>query len=196
MGAVLARRTKVRLVIVSVILVSLASISLRYVLAPPPQVPGAPMPLTQYGVVRVYASIQFTGTAKILITSQGSSPFFVSRLTLFLNRPADFDILLDSIGIDQIGTIQISGFLASSKVVVVPAGLTVGEVVTAIPSFLSFLMVQDSMGNDAIVANSGDGGGLVVGVRFMSGAYNAGTVITAVATVVAPANATVTMGMS
>ncbi len=192
----LARTTKVRVLVAAVILVSLASIGLRYVLAPPPQIPGAPMLLTQYGVVRVYASIQFTGTAKILITSQGSSPFFVSRLTLFLNRPADFDILLDSINIDQMGAIQISGFLASSKVVVVPAGLTVGEVVTAMPNFLSFLMVKDPMGNDAIVANSGDGGGLVVGVRFMSGAYNAGTVITAVATVVAPANATVTMGMS
>ncbi len=190
---VLARRSKIGVLVAAIILVALTSISLRYVLAPPPQGPGAPMPLTQYGVVRVYASIQFAGTAKILITSQGSSPFFVSRLTLFLNRAADSDILLDSISIDQMGTIQISGFLASSKVVVVPAGLTVGEVVTAMPNFLSFLVIKDPMGNDAIVANSGDGGGLVVGVRFLSGAYGAGTVITAVATVVAPSNSTVSM---
>ncbi len=192
----LGRRTRVKLLVAIVILAGLASITLRYVLAPPPQIPGAPMPLTQYGVVRVYASIQFTGTAKILVTSQGSSPFFVSRLTLFLNRAADFDILLDSISIDQMGTIQISGFLASSKVVVVPAGLTVGEVVSAMPSFLSFLVMKDPMGNDAIVANSGDGGGLVVGLRFMSGAFGAGTVITAVATVVAPSNSTVSMAIS
>ncbi len=196
MRQLMARRRRIIILAAAMILVSVASISLRYVLAPPPQGPGAPMPLTQYGVVRVYASIQFTGTAKILIISQGSSPFFVSRLTLFLNRAADFDILLDSINIDQMGTIQISGFLASSKVVVVPAGLTAGDVVTAVPSFLNFLMMKDPMGNDAIVANSGNGGGLVVGVRFMSGSYGVGTVITAVATVVAPANATVTMTMS
>jgi hypothetical protein len=152
------------------------------------------MLLTQYGVVRVYASIQFTGTTKFTITSLGSSPFFVSRLTLFLNRPADFDILLDSMNVDGTGTIQISGFLASSKVVVVPAGLTAGDVVVALPNFLSFLLVKDPMGNDAIVASGGDtGGGLVVGVRFMAGSYNIGTTVTAVATVVAPANATVTM---
>ncbi len=196
MSVVLARRTKVRVLVGAIILVALASISLRYVLAPPPQGRGAPMPLTQYGVVRVYASIEFTGTAKITITGVGSSPFFVSRLNLFLNGPANFDILLDSLNIDGTGTIQISGFLASSKVVVVPAGLTVGDVVTAVPSFLSFLVMKDPMGNDAIVANSGDGGGLVVGVRFISGGYNVGTVITAIATVVAPANATVTMNMS
>ena len=196
MSTSLGRRTKVKVLVAVVILVGLASISLRYVLAPPPQIPGAPMLLTQYGVVRVYAGIQFTGTAKIAIISQGSSPFFVSRLTLFLNRPADFDILLDSITIDQTGIIQISGFLASSKVVVVPAGLTVGEVVTSMPNFFSFLLMKDPMGNEAIVANSGDGGGLVVGVRFMSGSYNAGTVITAVATIVAPANATVSMTMN
>jgi hypothetical protein len=64
------------------------------------------------------------------------------------------------------------------------------------PGFLSFLIVKDPMGNDAIVANSGDGGGLVVGIKFMTGAYNLGTTITSVATIVAPANATVSMTMS
>lgn len=154
------------------------------------------MLLNQYGVVRVYASTQFTGTAKIAIITQGSSPFFVSRLTLFLNQPASSDILLDTINVDQMGAIQISGVLASSKVVVVPAGLTVGEVVSAVPTSLDFLVMKDPMGNDAIIANSGSGGGLVVGVRFMSGGYNIGTVaVTAVATVVAPVNATVSMTM-
>ena len=179
----------------AIILVSLASITLRYVLAPPPST-NAPMPLSQYGVVRVYASIQFTGNAKIKITSQGSTPFFVSQLTLFLNRPADFDILLDTINVDGTVSIQVSGFLGSSKVVVVPAGLLVGDVLASMPNYLNFLLVKDPMGNDAIVANGGDDSGVIVGVRFLSGAYGGGTTISAIATIVAPTNATVTMTMS
>ena len=196
MRKVLGRRIRMMMLAVAIILVSLASISLRYVLAPPPPPPSAPMPLNQYGVVRVYASILFTGTAKIKITSLGFSPFFVSRLTLFLNRPADFDILLDTINVDGTGSIQVSGFLGSSKVVVVPAGLLVGDVLASMPNYLNFLLVKDPMGNDAIVANGGDDSGVIVGVRFLSGAYGGGTIISAIATVVAPTNATVTITMS
>ncbi len=191
-----APRAKLRILVAAVILVGLASVSLRYVFAPPPPSSGRPLPLTQYGVVRVYASTPFTGTVKIKITSQGSNPFFIERLTLFLSNPADFDILLDSVNVDGTGTIQISGFSASPNVVVVPARSTVGDVVTAIPTFLSFLVVADPMRNEAIVVTGGDGNGLVVGIRFISGGYGAGTTMSAIATVVAPTNAVVTMTMS
>lgn len=195
MGRILGRRTRIVVLAAAIILVSFASLTLRFVLAPPPAA-SVPMQLSQYGVVRVYASILFTGSTKIKVTTDGSSPFFISRLTLFLNKGADYDVLLDSIDIDGTGAIQISGYSPNAKVVVVPAGLTFGDIVESTPSYLSMLLVKDPMGNDAIVATGGADAGVVIGIRFMSGAYSGGATITAIATVVAPLNATVTITMS
>jgi len=177
----------------AIIVVSLTSIS-WYVLAPPPPSTNAPMPLSEYGVVRLYASMSFTGTAQIIINSQGGlSPFFVSRLTLFLNGPAEFDLLLDTINIDGIGPIQVSSYLPSSKVVVVASGLQVGDIVSSIPSYLSVFIVKDPMGNDALVANGGSG--VVIRIRLSSGGVGPGETISAIATIVAPTNSTVAMSM-
>jgi len=189
---VLNRRARIAVLAASIIVFSLASVS-WYVLAPPPPSTNAPMPLSQYGVVRLYASVSFTGTTTITINSQGLTPFFVSRLTLFLNRPADFDVLLDTINIDGTGPIQVSSYLPSSKVVVVASGLQVGDIVSSIPSYLGALIVKDPMGNDALVANGGNG--VVIGIGFSSGGFGLGTTISAVATIVAPTNSTVTMSM-
>ena len=194
MRKILARRTRVAILAAAIILIGLTSISLSYVLAPPPST-DVPMPLSQYGIVRVYASTQFLGNSKITITSQGTGPFFITRIVLVLNRAADFDILLDTINIDGTGVMQITGFSTSSKVVVVPAGLMVGDVISAIPPYLNFLLVKDPMGNDALIANGGSNG-VTIGVRFMSGAYNVGTTVSGIATVLAPSNSTVTMTMS
>ncbi len=194
MRKILARRTRIAILAAAIILIGLTSISLSYVLAPPPST-DVPMPLSQYGIVRVYASTQFLGNSKITITSQGTGPFFITRIVLVLNRAADFDILLDTINIDGTGVMQITGFSTSSKVVVVPAGLMVGDVISAIPPYLNFLLVKDPMGNDALIANGGSNG-VTIGVRFMSGAYNVGTTVSAIATVLAPSNSTVTMTMS
>jgi hypothetical protein len=191
---VLRRRTRVAILAAAIILIGLTSISLSYVLAPPPST-DVPMLLSQYGIVRVYASTQFLGNSKITITSQGTGPFFITRIVLVLNRAADFDILLDTISIDGTGVMQITGFSTSSKVVVVPAGLMVGDVISAIPPYLNFLLVKDPMGNDALIANGGSEG-VTIGVRFMSGAYNVGTTVSAIATVLAPSNSTVTMTMT
>lgn len=188
-----ARRTRVAAL--AVILVALASVGVTFVLAPPPT-SGPPAELNQYGVVRVYSSLTFTGTTKIAITSSGNGPFFVSRLTLFLSRPADFDIVLDSVNIDGTGAIQVSGYSAATKVVVVPAGLTFGDVVSTFPSSLNMLLMKDPMGNDAIVGSSGDGNGVVITVRFLAGGYSLGTTLQVVATVVAPNGGTVTMTTS
>ncbi len=193
MQRILSRRTRIAVLAAAIILVSLASVS-WYVLAPPPPSTNAPMPLSEYGVVRLYASVLFTGTAKITINSQGGlSPFFVSRLTLFLNRPADFDVLLDTINIDGTGPIQVSSYLPSSKVVVVASGLQVGDIVNSIPNYLSVFIVKDPMGNDALVANGGSG--VVIGIRFSAGGVGLGTTVSAIATIVAPTNATVSMTM-
>ena len=138
--------------------------------------------------------MSFTGTAQITINSQGGlSPFFVVRLTLFLNRPADFDLLLYTINIDGTGAIQVSNYLPSSKVVIVPSGLQVGDVVSSVPSYLSVFIVKDPMGNDALIANGGSG--VVIGIQFLSGGSGLGTIVSAIATVVAPTNSTVSMTM-
>lgn len=193
MHKVLSRRTRISVLALAIIVVSLASVS-WYVLAPPPPSTNAPMPLSQYGIVRLYASVSFTGTALITINSQGGlSPFFVSRLTLFLNRPADFDLLLYTINIDGTGAIQVSNYLPSSKVVIVPSGLQVGDVVGSIPSYLSVFIVKDPMGNDALIANGGSG--VVIGIQFSSGGSGLGTIVSAIATIVAPTNSTVSMTM-
>jgi hypothetical protein len=194
MFRVLGRRTRIAILVAAIITVSLSSVS-WFVLAPPPPSTNAPMPLTEFGVVRLYASVLFTGSAKITIGSQGAfTPFFISRLTLFLNRPADFDLLLDTINIDGTGALQVSSYLPSSKVVIVASGLQVGDIVTSIPSYLNVFIVKDPMGNDALVAN-GDSG-VVIGIRFASGGVGLGTTnISAIATIVAPTNSTVTMTM-
>lgn len=190
---VLSRRTRVAVLAATIIVVSLASVR-WYVLAPPPPSTNAPTPLSQYGIVRLYASVSFTGTAQITINSQGGlSPFFVVRLTLFLNRPADFDLLLYTINIDGTGAIQVSNYLPSSKVVIVPSGLQVGDVVSSVPSYLSVFIVKDPMGNDALIANGGSG--VVIGIQFSSGGSGLGTIVSAIATVVAPTNSTVSMTM-
>ena len=187
-----SRRTRVALLAAAIILVSMASVS-WYVLAPPPPSANSPIPLSLYGVVRLYASVSFTGNARITISSDGLGPFFVSRLTLFLNAPADLDVLLYSINIDGTSTMQVSSYLPSSKVVIVPSGLQVGDVISSIPSYLSELIVKDPMGNDALIANGGSG--VVFGIQFSSGGSGVGTTVMAIATVVAPSNSTVSMTM-
>lgn len=98
--------------------------------------------------------------------------------------------------IDGTGEIQVSGYLAATKVVVVPAGLTFGDAVGAVPSALSMLLVKDPMGNDAIVATGGGGNGMIIGIRFLTGGIATGATVSAIATVVAPANETVSMTMT
>jgi hypothetical protein len=129
------------------------------------------------------------------VCSDTLAPFFIARIFIFLNRPADSDILLDSINIDGTGVIQYYGYSSTSKVIVVPAGLVVGEVTTSIPSNLNFLLVKNPLGNDAPSASGGSGNGVVIGLRFMSGAYNLGTTISAIALVAAPANTMITMNI-
>ena len=178
----------------ALILLGIVSISLGFVLGQTP--PASPPKLfSQYGVVRVYASTTFSNRLQITITSREAAPFFVSALTLFLNIPAASNIVLNTINVDGLGPIQVlgSGATSSSQVVIVTAGLTYGDVVQSLPSYLSFLIVKDPLGNNAIVANGGSGGGVVIGVGIQSGGYSGGATISAVATIVAPSDTIVTM---
>ena len=157
-------------------------------------------------MVRIYSSVTFNGRAQITITSGQAAPFFVSALTLFLSSPTTSNIVLTTINIDNTGAIQLSGSgsAPSTQVVVVPSGLTYGDIVQSMPNYLSFLMMKDPLGNNAIVANGGSGSdscgsvscGIVITIGFMTGGLGAQTTILAIATVVAPTSTTVTMTTS
>lgn len=192
---VLDKRTMIGVAVIGLILVSYFVVGFQYVFAPLTS-GGVPTRQSDYGVVSVYASQTFMGTLKIKITSDRAAPFFVDRILITMNRQADTDILLDTISPDGTNIIQISGYSGPSKVTVVPAGSTIGEVITALPSNLAFLIVRDPLGNNAVWANGGAGNGIVVGLRFMSGAYNVGEIISVTALVTAPANATITITTS
>ena len=196
-GKVRSRRLRMKSVQfagVALILLGIASIPLGFVSG---QIPPASPPklLSQYGVVRVYASATLGNRLQITITSREAAPFFVSALTLFLSTPAASNIVLNTINVDGMGAIQVSGVGAtsSSQVVVVTSGLTYGDVVQSMPSYLNFLIVKDPLGNNAIVADGGNGGGVVLGVGIQSGGYGGGATISAVATIVAPSDTIVTM---
>ena len=74
--------------------------------------------------------------------------------------------------------------------------MMVGDVIYAIPPYLNFLLVKDPLGNDWLLVANGGSEGATIGVRFMSGLYNVGTTVSAIATVLAPSNSTVTMTMT
>jgi len=181
---------------VVVILLCVATGSLSSVLGQSLPPPSPPKALSQYGVARVYASTAFNGRATITITSREAAPFYVVRLTLFLANPAASQIILNSINIDATGAIQISGTTGSFQAVIVAAGLTYGDIVQSIPNYLSFLIVKDPLGDDAIVANGGSGGGIVIGIGVTAGAFANGATITAIATIVAPTDTVVSLSFS
>ena len=195
MKTVLDKRTRMAIAAIALILLSVLVASSQFVLAPPSS-SGTPTSLSEYGVVRVYASNSFTGVTKITVASDSAAPFFVERIYIILNTRSDSDILLDNIAIDGTPTIQISGYSGSTKVVVVPAGLSVGEVINSIPNNLNFLLAKDPLGNDALSASGGAGNGIVAGLRFMSGAYSLGTTMYAIALVTASSDATISMTIS
>ena len=198
-GTIRSRRLglrSVRFAAVGLILLGITSISLGFVLGQALPPPSPPKALTVYGVVRIYASTTLSTRVQITITSREAAPFFVSGLTLFLASAATSNIVLNTINIDGMGPIQVSGGAGatpSTQVVVVTAGLTYGDVIQSIPSYLSFLIMKDPLGNNAIVADGGSGGGVVIGVGIISGGYAGGGTISAVATIVAPSDTIVTM---
>jgi hypothetical protein len=191
--------TRLRIAAAVVILGCTLSLSLGYALAQTSPTPSPPKALSLYGVARIYASVTFTGHAQITITSLEAAPFFVSGLTLFLSLPTTSNIVLTTINIDNTGAIQLSasGSAPSSQIVIVPSGLTYGDIVQSMPSYLSFLMMKDPLGNNAIVANGGSCGngscGIVITLGFMAGGYGASTTLLVIATVVAPSDTKVAM---
>ena len=164
---------------------------------PPPS--NLPIPVSSYGVVAVYSSEQTQsniGTVKINVVSNGGGAFFVVKLLVFLNLPQQSDLTLSTISIDSFYTITLSQYYSpqSPKIVVIPSGFTMGDIVSTLPSYLQGMLVKDPLGNQAIVLNGGAGNGLAVSLTFTqpgtSGAVGAEAVVTA------PTNDTITVSLS
>jgi hypothetical protein len=191
----LFKRTKLTIASLALVSLFLLAVGFQVVSAAPGSV-GAPTRLSEYGVTRVYASEDFLGSAKITIVSNGAAPFFVEKILVILDHAADVDVLLDTINIDGTGVIQISGYSSTSRVVVLPGGSLIGEVVASFPSSLQFLFSRDPLGNEALAASGTEGNGLAIGLRSVSGEYNLGTTLSVLALVIAPANDTISMTVS
>ena len=123
------------------------------------------------------------------VTSNGNGPFYVVRLLVYLNNPAQSDLILDNINLDGIYSITFSQFYGSPQIVVIASGSTMGEVISSLPSSFSSLLVKDPLGNSAVVLSGGTDSGLSVGLRFATEA--SGAIISAEAITTAPANNTI-----
>jgi len=148
-----------------------------------------PIQPSSYGIATLSESATVNGQFRIQISSTGGGPFFLIRLLVVLEAPADSDIILDSILLGSHNVIQVSGTNVVPKIVIVAAGSTVGDVVTNLPSFLKFLIVREPTGNDAVLVSSGIGFVL----RFSSSTYTSGADITVLALVSAPTTDSVTL---
>jgi len=163
----------------------------------PPPPSNLPIPVSQYGVVTVYsneATPPTLGTVKINVASNGYGTFFVTKLLVFMNNPQQSDLILSTLSIDGFYTITFSQFYGSPKVVIIPSGSTMGELVSSLPSYLAPILVKDPLGNMAIVMNGGVGNGLAVSLTF--GSQSGGGAVSAEGIVTAPSNNTITITMS
>ena len=163
--------------------------------------PVTPSPIVQYGVVTLHGSAtlsQSYSTITIQIFTTAPGAFYVERIFLMLNAPVQSDLVLQSISIDGVYSYSFStsylGPGSAIRVVVLPTGGTIGDIITgiqnALPTSFGFLVVKDPLQNNAVVASGGTNG-LSFGVTY-SNLYVGGTV-QIMALVVAPTGSPVTM---
>ena len=174
-------------------------ISILAIVRAPPPPSTVPIPINQYGLVSVYSNevTQSTlGTVKVQVVSNGYGAFYIVKLFVFMNLAQQYDLTLSTLSLDGFYTISLSQYYSpqSPKVVVVPAGYTMGDVVGSLPSYLNSLLVKDPTGNPSILLNGGAGNGLLVQLTFSS--PSSGGTIGAEAIVMAPANNTITVSLS
>jgi hypothetical protein len=70
-------------------------------------------------------------------------------------------------------------------VVVIPAGVIFGEIITSLPDNVNVMLVKEPLGNLALPAQGGDGGGLMLTLRFSGGSL-IGTTASVIAVVTLP----------
>lgn len=117
----------------------------------------------------------------------------MEKLLLLLQNPGQSDIVLNSISVDGVYTITFNSY-AAPRIVVVATGTTMGDVISVLPTSLSFLLVKDPMDNNAIFASGGATNGLSFGVGYSTPLVGGGSNILVL--VLAPSNATVTLAIA
>lgn len=164
------------------------------VFAPAPP-SGPPVATSAYGIITVFNSSNFSGgTVTVSISTDSSGPFYVEKVIIFLNAAVQGDILLSSISIDGVYVFNFNNYLQQpTRVVVVPSGSTLGDIISSVPSYMSTLLTKDPMGNMAMFA-SGATSGLSFGLTSSNGFV--ATTFSALALVVAPTSTTVTIAFS
>lgn len=200
-GKVVRLRGLVSMAAVFVLLIMIGSVIPMAVQAAPP-ISNLPIPISQYGIVMVSDTESFStpsGIATITLNSNGNGAFFVVKLLIFLNPSGQTDLILDTISVNGY-SYTFSQYTGAPKVIVVPSGTTIGEVVnalsTALPSYATLLLVKDPLQNPAFLLSGGTDNALTVKLRPATGGFGGFGYITAVAMVTAPSNNTISISMS
>jgi hypothetical protein len=161
---------------------------------PPPS--NSPVQFNSYGVTTVYGLAPMNGgTTNIQIYTTGSTgPFFVEKVLLMLQTPGQSDIVLQSVSINGVQSWSYSTFINQPRVLVLPQGTTMGDIISVLPSSLSPLMVKDPLGNQALFGSGDITNGLSFGIAYSTPLV--GGQVSVLALVVAPSNATVSLTIS
>jgi len=148
-----------------------------------------------YGLITVFNSSNFSGgTVTVRISTDSNGPFYVEKVLVLLNAPVQSDIVLASISIDGAYTFNFNNYFQQpTRVVVVPSGSTIGDIINTVPSYMSSLLIKDPLGNQAMFA-SGATNGLAFGLTSPNGFV--GTTFSILVFVVAPTSTTVTLAFS
>ncbi len=157
---------------------------------------GTPIPFTEYGpvMISVNGSAPVGGRITLQITGDQNAVFFLTRLILIIGPAEASNLVLDSLNIDGTGTIAFSSYgVSSPKIVVVPAGSTSGESISALPSYADSFLLKDLAGNMGLAINGADSGATFV-FHFDTQTF-APTIVT-IALVTAPSSDSITIAMS
>lgn len=128
------------------------------------------------------------------ISTDSSGPFFVEKILILLSAPIQADVLLASVSIDGAYVFSFNNYLSQpTRVVIVPSGSTIGDIISTFPSYMNSLQTKDPEGNLAMFA-SGATNGLALGLTSPNGQI--GTTFSVIALVVAPTTATVTLAFN
>jgi len=161
---------------------------------PPPS--DSPVQFSNYGVTTVYALANMnTATANLQISTTGSTgPFFVEKVLLMLQTPGQSDIVLQTVSINGIQSWSYTTYANQPRITLLPQGTTMGDIISALPSSLSPLLVKDPLGNLALFGSGGVTNGISFGIAYSTPLV--GGQVSVLALVVAPSNATVTLTIS
>ena len=129
-----------------------------------------------------------------IYTNGNSAPFFVLKVLLYLLTPGQSDIILQSVSLNGVQSWSYASYNNQPRVVIVPQGTTLGDIISVLPSSLSLLLVKDPLSQSQAIAGFGGTNGLTFGIGYAVPLV--GGQVAVMALVVAPTNSTVTLNIS